>query len=277
MHPKSYNYITNLKKEVFTTIHERILNERKRLDEQINSIQSQLSTYPEGKIFCTRNGNRYKWYQSDGKNQTYIPKKNRHLAEQLAAKKYLSLQLEELLQEKRAIDFYLRHHASFPGKSTQMLTDMPEYQELLAPYFKPLSQELSQWMNAPYDHNTKHPEHLVHGTISGNVVRSKSETLIDMILYINKIPFRYECALQLGESVVYPDFTIRHPRTGETYYWEHFGKMDDPYYCKTACTKLQNYTMYGIIPSIQLITTYETMDNPLGTETIEKIVSEYFL
>ncbi|MBQ8279784.1 MAG: hypothetical protein IJZ23_08105 [Roseburia sp.] len=158
-----------------------------------------------------------------------------------------------------------------------MLTEMPEYQELLAPYFKPISQELIDWMNEPYESNRNFPEQLWQRASNGKRVRSKSEALIDMALYKNGIPFRYECALRLGDSIIYPDFTIRHPKTGAIYYWEHFGRMDDPAYSKNVFLKLQSYTACGIIPSIQLITTYETQKNQLNLEMIEKIIEEYFL
>ena len=117
----------------------------------------------------------------------------------------------------------------------------------------------------------------MHKGSSGNYVRSKSESMIDMVLYIHKIPFRYECALTLGETTLFPDFTIRHPQTGEVFYWEHFGLMDNAEYSKNACSKLQLYTNHGIIPSIQLITTYETKEHPLTADVIEKIVEDYFL
>ena len=63
--------------------------ESKRLDEQINSLHSQIKSLPEGKIICTPNGKGYKWYRSDGHKSVYIPKSERNLAEQLAIKKYL--------------------------------------------------------------------------------------------------------------------------------------------------------------------------------------------
>lgn len=132
-------------------------------------------------------------------------------------------------------------------------------------------------MESPFECNQNYPENLIHKTFSGHLVRSKSEALIDMALSINKIPFRYECALHLGESTIYPDFTIRHPHTGETYFWEHFGKMDHSMYCKNVYAKLQLYSAHGIIPSIQLITTYETLDHPLTTDKIELLIKEYFL
>ena len=90
--------------------YERMLAERNRLDSKIQELQSQLKQFPEGKLFCTKNRHYFKWYVTDGKTQTYLPKSKRSLAEKLAAKKYLSLLLEDLTHEKMAIDFYLRHH-----------------------------------------------------------------------------------------------------------------------------------------------------------------------
>ena len=98
-----------------------------------------------------------------------------------------------------------------------------------------------------------------------------------MFLYRNSIPFRYECALQLGDITFYPDFTIRHPKTGEIYYWEHFGKMDHLEYSKNTFSKMQIYTQYGIVPSVHLIVAYETKNFPLSYEMIEKIIEYYFL
>ena len=101
--------------------------------------------------------------------------------------------------------------------------------------------------------------------------------MIDMLLHTNRIPFRYECALQLGEITIYPDFTIRHPRTGNFYYWEHFGMMDHPAYSKKVSSKLDLYISNKIIPSVQLITTYETQDHPLSSDWINKLIEHYFL
>lgn len=268
------NYI--LCKGGLFTIHEKICAEKKRLDTKIKSLKNELQKLPDGHLVCSRNENRYKWYHSDGKTKSYIPKANRPLAEQLAIKKYLSLSLEDLENEANAIDFYLRHYSP-STKAEQLLTQPSEYKNLLKSHFQPLSQELSDWMHAPYEQNPFHPEHLIHKSTSGNILRSKSEAMIDMLLYVNQIPFRYECALHLDYSTIFPDFTIRHPQTGALFYWEHFGLMEDPTYSRNAFAKLQQYTSHGIIPSIQLITTYETLEHPLTTEVIQKIIEHYFL
>lgn len=252
-------------------------SEYKRLDSEIISLQAQINMLPTGKLICSKNNNRYKWYQSDGHTKIYIPKKNSYLAQQLAHKKYLSLKIDELIKKKRAIKFYLDHYPSQIGKADDLLINNPEYKNLLSPFFIPLSEELHIWQNSSYDKNPKYPEHLLHKSSSGNLLRSKSESIIDMMLYNNKIPFLYECALQINECIIYPDFTIRHPKTGSFYYWEHFGLMDNPEYIKNTCNKIQLYASNGIIPTINLITTYETKDNPLDIDKVDKIISYYFL
>ncbi|MBQ8822457.1 MAG: ATPase [Lachnospiraceae bacterium] len=256
-------------------LYDTILTKSTELDTKIHSLKKQLTHLPPGDFFCSRNSGRYKWFHTDHGKQTYIPKKDHLLAEQMALKKYLTLQLQELEREKQAIDFYLRHHDTSPSPSGQLLKH-PEYQKLLEPYFLS-SDEIAVWANTAYPKNPLYPEHLIHKTISGNLVRSKSETLIDMVLYQNKIPFRYECALQLGEITIYPDFTIMHPITGKLFYWEHFGRMDEPEYLQKTQFKLNSYIHHGIIPSVQLITTFETKNHPLDPELVESLVKHYFL
>ena len=75
----------------------------------------------------------------------YIPKKQKHLAEQLALKKYLKLQLKNLQQEKVAIEFYLRHHDKDAEQKEISFLTSPAYNELLSPFYQPITQELVEW------------------------------------------------------------------------------------------------------------------------------------
>ena len=184
--------------------------------------------------------------------------------------------MKEVIQEKQAIDFYLRHCSKKCHTASDLLMDA-SFQSLLAPYFKPHTQELLDWSNAPYRKNPNYIDQLLHQSFSGNHVRSKSEVLIDTSLYLNKIPYRYECALSLADTTFFPDFTILHPDTKKLYYWEHFGMMDHPDYSKNAFSKLEFYNSHNIIPSINLITTFETKEHPLTTDLVEKIIHHYFL
>ena len=127
-----------------------------------------------------------------------------------------------------------------------------------------------------YVKNLKHPEHLVHKVSKDEFVRSKSEAMIAKLLKQNRIPYRYECQLILDDIELYPDFTIRHPRTGEVYIWEHFGLLNKPEYVKNMHSKMQIFTANNFLPGINLITTYETKENPLSYEMVEMLVNYYF-
>ena len=146
----------------------------------------------------------------------------------------------------------------------------------MSPHFKTNDKQIQDWLNSPYKKNTKHPENLIHKTASGHFVRSKSEALIDLALYTNKIPFRYECALELENIILYPDFTIMHPISMEIYYWEHFGKMDDFLYRQNTGSKLQTYCVNKILPNVNLIVTFETQDSPLSSQEVQEIIEHYF-
>lgn len=224
---------------MISILHEQILKAYQRIQLEIHNLQEQINNLPEGKLICAHGKNCFKWFISDGHKKEYLPKKERVLAEKLAAKKYLLLKLEELTIQKEAIESYLSHDLSKLGQADRLLIQHLGFQNLLKSHFQPISQELSEWMNSPYEKNKTYPEYLIHKTNAGIHVRSKAEAMIVQILYSNQIPFRYECALYLGNTVFYPDFTIRHPITGETYYWEHFGKMDDESYVRKTYSKLQ--------------------------------------
>lgn len=257
--------------------YETMSKEYKRLDDKIASIQSQIDTLPPGTLVCTHNGKYKKWYHRDeNKKLHYISKNNHSLASDLAYKKYLSLQLSHLLLEKKAISSYLKHFKDGTDKASLLLHDNSDYAKLLSTYFHSFSDELTLWANEAYEKNPNYPEQLLHKTHSGHLVRSKSEALIDMMLYLNKIPFRYEPALYLGETTYYPDFMIRHPHNGKTFIWEHFGMMDNPAYAQKAYSKLQVYISHGFFPSANLIITFESKDNPLTSDLVEKMILLYF-
>lgn len=257
------------------SIYYQMLAEQQRIQKEKERIQKQIFKLPVGNIFCFQNGSSVKWYKKDGKQRQYLPKSKRKYAEQLAVKKYLLLRMKELIQEERAVISYLSHHRE--SASEQMLKPGDPYAELLAPYFQPESSDLQSWMESPYEQNKKYPEQKIYGTSAGIHVRSKSESMIVYLLHDYKIPFRYESELELGQVTVYPDFTIRHPKTGKLFLWEHLGLMGDPTYRRNALSKLQLYMEHGWVPSVNLILTYETKEYPLDMAYVEGLIKEYFV
>ena len=232
---------------------------------------------PDGKIICVHNGNRVKWFHSDGHTQTYIPKKHREYAQQLAYKRFLLEKQTECKKELYALELYQRHAVGENKKSDRFLSEDPAYQELLCPFYQMVTQEELIWSDTSYPKNPNYPEQLKYKSCKNEYVRSKSEALIAMNLYMEKIAYRYECELKIGKAVFYPDFTILHPKTNNLCYWEHFGMMENETYRENAYNKLKLYGQNGIIPSINLITTFETKSHPIDSGKIQQIVKEKFV
>lgn len=256
---------------------QRICEEKLRLSRLIQDLEMKISQLPNGKLICTNHQGYIRWYVSDGHSKTYIKKKNRPFAEQLALKKLLKQQQQELLQEQVSLDMYLRHHQVLDENHEHFLASLPSFQSLLKPLFPESPESLLSWLNEPFESNPRFSDQLIHRSINGIMVRSKSESLIASALYRANIPFRYECLLVLDGHSFYPDFTILHPKTHEIYYYEHFGMMDQSAYASQACSKIQLYAMHDIIPGVNLLTTYETLEHPLDSELVERMIEFYFL
>lgn len=257
-------------------IYQKLLSRSNYLEEKIQMLKTEIANLPDGKICCVHESKRVKWMYKKADTYKYIRKKDRSFAEKLAQKKYLEKLCLKYQSELYAINLFLKHYKASDDDLAKMLSD-PAYQELLHPFLKPESKELEEWQNEAYEKNLAHPENLIYPTSSGNVVRSKSEALIDLYLFTSKIPFRYECALELNGTVIYPDFTVINEKTRKIYYWEHFGMMDNPVYVQKAFSKMQLYASNQIYPDVQLITTFETRDVPLTTERINQIIQQYFV
>lgn len=206
----------------------------------------------------------------------YIRKKNRGFAEQLAYKKYCKTRIAELEKEREAIDKYLKTMSTISHPTSDELFTLPEYSTLIIPVLPNKKYKYKDWAEEPYEKNSYYADKLTVPTVIGKNVRSKSEATICSVLYRNNIAFRYECALYIGDKVVYPDFTIKHPKTGEIFYWEHLGMMDDPQYVEGAFRKLKLMADNGIVIEINLIITSETLNHPLSEETVNEKVLQYF-
>ena len=266
------------------------MNTQTRLNQLMSfreNLKQKISNLPEGELCIYQSPPYQKWICSLPGKQKYLSKKNQPLAEALALKKYYSLLLAETEEELSLLNFYIKSHEkkdsaanhSKPLTSSDLLAESSPYYPLLQGYFAKdkLPVSMQKWCAESYETNSSHPENLIHTTLAGHKVRSKSEVIIANLLYTNHIPYRYEAALALNELTVYPDFTILHPTTQQFFYWEHFGMMDKNNYCDAACNKLKSYCYNGIFPSMQLITTYETGKVPIRSEQVQQIITQYFL
>ena len=209
----------------------------------------------------------------------YIPHRNRSLARKLAKKKLCLQRLQDINAELKAIDMYLKAHRDNTDLDTILRT--PAYGTLLFEegfkMYGTMSEELQEWAHEEYEINPKDPELRNVPTVDGIKVRSKSEALIVMLLSVNHIPYRYECRLDVGGHAYYPDFTIRHPVTGEYFYWEHCGKMSDFKYIIKFLNKFRIYILNGYLPDHNLILTFESENHPFDITIAQDKLREFLI
>lgn len=111
----------------------------------------------------------------------------------------------------------------------------------------------------------------IHQTLSGEMVRSKSEVIIANILTERSISFVYEPMVFSpdGTEMYRPDFAIIRGET--TYYWEHLGMLDNEEYVNNWRVKKQWYDLH--FPGQLII----TEDSAILSQTAEEIVSRLFV
>ena len=119
-------------------------------------------------------------------------------------------------------------------------------------------------------------EKLIHKTVRGELVRSKSEVIIANALHYNGLDYEYEPELKLEDKIKRPDFKVEDYDTGVVWYWEHCGMMTDPQYKKRWEDKRKFYEKNGIVEGKNLIVTYDDEKGGLDSDKIQQIIQETF-
>ena len=119
-------------------------------------------------------------------------------------------------------------------------------------------------------------DRLIHRTVRGELVRSKSEVIIADCLHYNNLDYVYEPSVIIGGVEKRPDFIIRDEDTGDEWYWEHCGMMNDPKYVKRWQEKKKFYEMNGIKEGKNLIVTYDDENGGLDSSVIDKMIKNIF-
>ena len=269
------------------TIQQLVVRERSRLLREKSQLERLLVESPPGTLTFSKNKSKgrtyYKWYvrndfPGSGRSKAYLSRKDRHLAKILAEKSLRQARLNDIEQELKALDAYLDKHSD--SSFWSRLANSPGFGELCVGEeiltSPELSAELERWAQEEYEISPYHPEERNVPTEQGIYVRSKSEAIILMLLTMYHIPFRYECRLDVAGHTYYPDFTIRHPLTGEVFYWEHVGRLDDPGYRSDFLNKFRTYINSGILPDHNLILTFESDGHPLDISIVMDKFREFF-
>lgn len=127
------------------------------------------------------------------------------------------------------------------------------------------------------EHKQKYYEQsLIHRTLKGDLVRSKSEVIIANMLYEAGIEYEYEKELDLEEDGIrIPDFTIEDAESGICFYWEHCGMLGDAAYNRHWQEKKELYKKHNIIEGDNLIVSKDSLNGGIDSAEIKRLIDTY--
>lgn len=259
----------------------KLMNQRAALLRQaIKKAQKEEGTFPEGHLRISVDKGYLRCYQvtETGDNSgKYILKKERSRASKLAQKDYnsdfLKVASKELERLENNIEVFSKENADIAFENLSI-----ERQTLISPYILSDDQYAAEWEKRNYLTNQYLPEDKRYETKKGEMVRSKSESIIADILCDLGIPYHYEQALKMRNGTVYyPDFAILNKKTRMEMYLEHLGLLDEEGYRKSNLIKMDEYRANGIYIGKNLLITYETKESPLDIKGIRQMLYDLFV
>lgn len=114
-------------------------------------------------------------------------------------------------------------------------------------------------------------EHLIHRTLKGHMVRSKSELVIANELFNLKMEYLYEQRFvgPKTNEIVLPDFMFSDP-SGEPIIWEHLGMLSRDDYRESWERKREWYKKNGVALGKNLFTTEDDARGGLDSKEVVK-------
>lgn len=259
---------------------EQLIAERDRLEVLEEELARNIKVAPEGSVYFRKEANRtskpYRTCNVDGKRKREALKtKDKGMIKLLKYKRY-SLSLIRLVRAN--IDI-LKRAERYNDIVPRMITEKlgPEFAECEETLFGTRSGRV---VNQAFEdlqerQNPLYPEEMKVHTELGDF-RSKTESLIAIILTMLNIQFKYEAPLWVGYGYIYPDFTILHPITGKIVYLEHFGLQESEEYREKMAKRIALYSSLGIFLGSQLIVTCESSSEGLDMVAIKRLLEAFF-
>ncbi len=257
-----------------------VMNRKQWLESIIEKKEAEILNAPKGhlRVLDRKTYAEYYWRTEAGDtNGKFLPKKKWSIARGLAQKDYdarlVAIAKRELKLITKYVDFMDLNDMS------KLYDDLGDKRKaLVKPFRLPDEDYIKTWMECSYDGMGFEKDAAEYYSNSGIRVRSKSEIIIANMLEKYDVPFRYEYPLKLNSKwTVRPDFTCLNVRTRKEYIWEHFGMMDDEDYANKNIAKISTYEECGYSAGKNLIMTFESLQHPLNTNIVKKMIGTYLV
>ncbi len=263
---------------------EELKEEYKRVCTLRKTIEKSLEKAPEGNLWINSTKGRKPLFYRHRKNtakddkfkkKSYLTTDRMELVKELAQKGYDEKALEWAVKTERRIEYLMDCYEHNTLEIIyNSLSDIRR--ELVEPYYKPDEVFINEWLTKwVVERNTFEKKGDIL-TERGEKVRSKSEKIIADKLYKEGVPYVYEPEIVLDDGErVYPDFAALNVRLRREYLFEHFGKMDDPGYCRKNIRKIEDYSRSGYTFGDGLLATFETKDRMFDPGYLDALVNQY--
>jgi len=162
----------------------------------------------------------------------------------------------------------------------KMILLVEDNMQWLMDYSKPQRSILAQRNTNLFNYSVReekisvpYVEGLIHKTLSGTIVRSKSEVIIADALFNEGIKFEYEKLMDENGRRCIPDFTFEDV-SGDVIIWEHLGLLDHTQYKKAWEKKLDFYNSLGFFEGENLFTTRDHEGGRIDSNEIRDVVEK---
>lgn len=267
------------------------MNKIQKNEEALKIAEEKLKNAPEGMLRVRKVAGTCRYYhERNGKSrqETYLGTADAQEIKELQDKAYYS-ELKKVAGKNLVALKRIQRLESGLKDCKQVYLQIPENKRsLITPYVSSEDEEIEEKIKREYAYWKKEsftrrgvPRDLKYTTLKGERVRSKSEVILADRFKDAGIPYYYEGKYIFEDKDThdfetwFPDFQVLNPRTGELFFWEHFGLMDDPDYCASCQFKLETYAKHGIFVGKNLIVTMESSKHPLNVAYIDTLIEEY--
>lgn len=268
---------------MITTRIEELLAEVKHV---IAFAKKKIAGSPDGMLHTRDNSGTFRYYKRSSGDTCgqYLGKGREKVIKSLEEKEYYSRLLKTAVDEENTLKKIKNELENMPDYNSVFLNIPVEKRHLISPYEYSPKEPDDGIVRVFNKKSVKEELKLI--TQNGEHVRSKSELIIADRLKTAGVPYYYEDPLILSDGdsskdglipclYWHPDFRVQNTRTGRLYYWEHFGLLDNPEYCKSCQEKLEIYAHYGYFPGENLIITSESSNHGLNMEYVDCLIERY--
>ena len=271
-------------------IAEQLSQQKQEVEKLIRAIEKNRVLTLDGTIYSKKVHGKYRYYvkTSDDNSARYLGEHDAKLIRNLCTKTY-ALKLKKAAQKElnqlegciRLLESARDSEGKDRADIDTVYTGLPEgIRQNVSPSMYTDDGYAEKWQSEKYQNRWEGKGYLFE-TPRGEKVRSKSEWMIACMLAEAGVPYRYEELIGLHEEFgvhLYPDFTVLNKRTRKIYYWEHFGKMDDPEYVDNSfLPKINDYYNFEYLPGEKLLMTFESKEHPFDTTQVKRLIETFLV